>query len=187
MLAPAHQPGLPPLPFVPTEVLALGGAGPRAATDNPVQRGDEQLRVMSVGPAHYQGERDSIRVDEDAAFGPLFPPIRWVGCHSFSRERGFDHRPVHTLPCPGDPFELVVLGDPLSPEPDKDLLPFPVQEVLVDGARAPEGSLGEGLPLDAGAQQEDDRRKDLPGRHPLAPAPGGGGGTAGPSSTSAWG
>jgi len=65
---------LPRVPFVPTEVLALGGPGPRPATDDPVQRGDQEPHVMPVGAAHDQGQRDSIRVDEEAAFRPLFSP-----------------------------------------------------------------------------------------------------------------
>jgi hypothetical protein len=62
------------VPFVPTEVLAMGGPGPRPATDDPVQRGGQEPHVMPVGAAHDEGQRDSIPVDEEAAFGPPFSP-----------------------------------------------------------------------------------------------------------------
>ena len=103
---------------------------------------------------------------------PFFSPIRRVGPDGFQGERGFDHRPIDALPSPGDAFQLVVLGEPLPPERHEYLLPLPRQEVLVDGTGAAEVGCGEGLPLAARAEDEDDRLEDLPGLHGFAAAPG---------------
>lgn len=66
--------GLPRVPFVPTEVLALVSPGRRSAADDPVERGGQEPHVMPVGAAHDEGERDAIRVDEEAAFRAFFSP-----------------------------------------------------------------------------------------------------------------
>src|SRR3974377_2455905 len=108
---------------------------------------------------------------------PFFPPIRRVRPDGFEGERRFDHGPIDALPAPGDALQVVILGEAVAPEPDEHVLPLPGQEVLVDRTRAPELPLGEGLPLDAGAQDEDDRLEDLPGLPGLGAPAGGGGDT----------
>ena len=49
---------------------------------------------------------------------------------------------------------------------------FHSRKYLWTALALPNCGLGQGLPLDAGAQDEDDRLEDLPGLHRLAPAPG---------------
>jgi len=61
------------VPFIPAEVLARRLRG-RAGDHDAVQRGHEEHHVMALGPAHDEGQRDSIPVDEEAALGPFFSP-----------------------------------------------------------------------------------------------------------------
>jgi len=59
--------------FIPAEVLALllrWGA----RDDHLGQRGHEQRHVMPLSPAHDEGQRDSIPVDEEAALRAFFSP-----------------------------------------------------------------------------------------------------------------
>ncbi len=62
------------VPLVGTEVLAAARAGPRAGDDDGVERRREEDGVMPMGAAHDEGQRDSTRVDEQTALGPLFSP-----------------------------------------------------------------------------------------------------------------
>jgi len=66
--------GLPAVPLVGTEVLAAARAGDGTGDDDGVERGHEEDGIMPVGAAHDEGQRDSTRVDEEAALGPFFFP-----------------------------------------------------------------------------------------------------------------
>ena len=61
------------VPLVRAEVLAHP---PRrgARDDEAIQCGLKVHHVMPLGPAHDEGQRDSIPVDEEAALGPFFSP-----------------------------------------------------------------------------------------------------------------
>ena len=61
------------VPFITAEVLALLCRW--GARDNHLgQRGHEERHVMPVSPAHGEGQRDSIPVDEEAALRAFFSP-----------------------------------------------------------------------------------------------------------------
>lgn len=62
------------VPLVRAEVLAPVGPRLWAGTDDLIERGLEQRHIMPLSPAHDEGQRDSIRVDEEAALGALFFP-----------------------------------------------------------------------------------------------------------------
>ena len=64
---------LPGVALIRTEVLTPGLRG-RPRDDYLGERGDEEHGIMSLGPAHDEGERDSTPVDEEAALGALFSP-----------------------------------------------------------------------------------------------------------------
>jgi len=66
--------GLAGVPLVPAEALRGARSGGGALHDDPVQRGLEERDVMPLGAAHDQGQRDSIRVDEEAALRAFFFP-----------------------------------------------------------------------------------------------------------------
>jgi hypothetical protein len=67
----------PGVAFVAAEVVAARLRW-GARDDDPIQRGLQEGYTMPVGAAHDSGQRDSIRVDEKAALGSPFPPIRRV-------------------------------------------------------------------------------------------------------------
>ena len=66
--------GLAGVPLIPAEVLRGARFGGGALHDDPVQRGLQEPHIMPLGAAHDQGQRDSIRVDEEAALRAFFFP-----------------------------------------------------------------------------------------------------------------
>lgn len=66
--------GLASVPLVSTEVLRGAWSWDGARHDDPVQRGLQEPYIMPLGAAHDQGQRDSIRVDEEAALRAFFFP-----------------------------------------------------------------------------------------------------------------
>jgi hypothetical protein len=85
------------------------------------------------------------------------------------RQRSFALRPVQALPFPSDAFQFVVFGQPRAPQAhEKALLP-PLLEVVMNGAGAAK-TLGQSLPLAAGAQHIHNGRENLTRRNRFAPA-----------------
>ena len=75
----------------------------------------------------------------------FFPPQRRLG-----------HAPVHRQPRPVDPFEAVVFEQAGLPQSQKDAGLDPLLEAVVGGGTGTEPGGVEGLPLAAGAEDEED-------------------------------
>jgi hypothetical protein len=74
----------------------------------------------------------------------------------FPPEGCLGHAPVHAQPGPVDPFEAVIFEQALPPELQEDARFDPLLEAVVGGGARAELSGIEGLPLKAGAQDEED-------------------------------
>src|SRR5215203_4755003 len=81
-------------------------------------------------------ERFTPSLPRSVGFLPVF----------FPTQRRFGHRPVHTLPLPVDPLQLVVLGQSEFPQLLEHAQFNPLLEVVVNRAARPE-LLGHRLPL----------------------------------------
>src|SRR5690606_36123417 len=60
-------------------------------------------------------------------FDPFFSPVRRVAPHRLLRQRRLAHRPVYTLPLPGNAGQIIVLGQPGAPQRQKDASCLPLQ------------------------------------------------------------
>src|SRR5580658_1169909 len=86
-------------------------------------------------------ERLTPSLPRSVGFFPVF----------FPTQRRFGHRPVHTLPPPVDPFQIVVDEQGQSPQFLKHAQLDPLLKIVVDGA-ARAKLAGHRLPVAAGSQ-----------------------------------
>jgi len=100
---------------------------------------------------------------------PFFPPVGRVVPHRLLRQRSFALRAVQALPFPCDAFHLVVLRQPGAPQAHEEPFLLPPLEVVMNGAGAAE-TLGQSLPLAAGAEHIHDGGKNIARRHRFASA-----------------
>ena len=133
------------------------------------------LHGVAVRAVDRHRQRDARPVSQQAAFRALLGPIRRVRPGRGAAERGLGHHLVHRLPRPVDPGQLVVVRDLGLPQRGEASRPHPRLEAGVDRRTRPEVTR-QRVPLDAGAQDIDDRREDLPVGQARATAPGARGG-----------
>ena len=101
---------------------------------------------------------------------PFFSPVGRVPTNAFGCKRRFAHGSVGCLPLPGDALHSVILGQASLPQFLEKTSPVPVLKVLMHRARRTELAR-QCFPLNAGPQNVNNRREDLPRRHWLASRP----------------
>src|SRR3970040_1408042 len=102
-------------------------------------------------------------------FVPFFPPAARIRAGGFAAEGGLRHGPIHRLPAPGDPLQVVILSQAGPPHVSENAGPLPLLEAEVH--RAATAVLAwDGLPLTAGPQHVQDARQHGSVGHPRAAA-----------------
>ena len=95
---------------------------------------------------------------------PFFPPVRRIRANLLLGQRRFHHRPVNTLPAPGNAFQRVVLGQPGTPQRFEEAGLLPLQKVFVHRTGAAKAFSRERFPLATGSEHEDNGLEDHPCR-----------------------
>ena len=129
------------VPLIPAEVLAARLRG-RTRDNHPAEHGQEERHVMPLGTAPSRDSGIPFPSTKRLRLVPFFPFVRRVRPDGLQGERLFDRGPINALPTPGDALQFVVLGETLAPEHHEDLLPLPLEEVLVDALALPNAALG---------------------------------------------
>jgi hypothetical protein len=84
------------------------------------------------------------------------------GPHFFPAQRGLGHGPIHRLPCPIDPFQLVILQQASFPKPPENARLDPLLEAIMGGAAGTNARGIQRVPLAACPQDKEDRVQALP-------------------------
>ncbi len=98
-------------------------------------------------------------------FVPFFPPVGRISTDCVLRQGSLDHRPVNALPAPNNPFHVIVLSKPRTPECDKESSTHPIHEMGMDSAAASKSFLGQSFPLASCPKHIHNGLKDLAWRH----------------------
>ena len=119
----------------------------RPSRQGVLQSNPDQMRGDPEG--HYRPGQEAGHRHPAVMFGTTalsFGGLPGQGC--------FDHRPINALPFPGNALHFIVFTKASPPKAQKEALPEPLTEVLVDRTGAAESFLGQGLPLAASAKNE---------------------------------
>src|SRR5712692_2070683 len=142
-----------------TEML-LDDLWVRTLCDDGIQSGKSADHIVAIGCLQHDGQWQTVTFTQMTPFGPPFAAVHGILSGEPAAERGFDLRPIQTLPLPVQTFQLIILFQACLPEVLEEALLFPQSEAVIDRARGSQ-FVRHSIPGNASAQQVDDGRKHL--------------------------